>query len=661
MRVSGQDALQKRLGQVFTGPRLALLLASLAEAAKAGSIVDPMAGSGDMLAACWQVGSSGLAAAIDIDPRVAHLCNARAIEAGRPLSAVTGTAFASETWESLPASWDLVITNPPYVRYQTGGSDTSIDGMVIPGADRVRNGLVAAIGASDLEPGDRSVFERCALGYSGLADLAVPSWLLCASRVKVGGRLALVAPATWLSRDYAAPVLYILRRYFDIEFVVEDADRAWFPSALVRTTLVVARRVSDKGTAYAPGRHLRIAVTRAMADETSLVGSVFHSANGPEWAFAEWARNRLISESTPRLEPITAEMSDEGDLIRALRRAAARAPWVPKEDPIPDPANIVPELLRARLPQGISSLTTLDGLGWRVGQGLRTGANDFFYLTGTGGESVVRSQLLPGVDLRLPADVLQPAVRAQFDLPPTTRVVARTSSFVLILDRWALSEDIERASGPRPWRAMAGDLERLVRAGAVAAVMRKGQATTIPELSAVVTNVRASSQESEREARFWYQLPRLAARHVAPILVARINSRHPLPYLVGTGLVVDANFSTLWPALPDSVSAKAMLALLSSSWVQAFLESTATVMGGGALKVEATHLRQLLLPTIGAGEESALEGLAEELLTSAHTHAAIDAINDLVFGLVHREAEGGQVEDLATRMMAARSRTHQRA
>ena len=47
---------RKRLGQFFTGVRLARNLATLSRAPSANSILDPMAGSGDMFVACAETG-----------------------------------------------------------------------------------------------------------------------------------------------------------------------------------------------------------------------------------------------------------------------------------------------------------------------------------------------------------------------------------------------------------------------------------------------------------------------------------------------------------------------------------------------------------------------------------------------------------------------------
>ncbi len=63
---------RKRLGQYFTGAGLGRVLAALAQAEKAESIVDPMAGTGDLLAACLEIGAAPASiAGIEID-RVAR-------------------------------------------------------------------------------------------------------------------------------------------------------------------------------------------------------------------------------------------------------------------------------------------------------------------------------------------------------------------------------------------------------------------------------------------------------------------------------------------------------------------------------------------------------------------------------------------------------------
>ncbi len=86
-----ESARRKRLGQYFTGTQLGRVLAALSYGDKAVSIIDPMSGSGDLLAACAELGAAPLSmGALDIDPIALESCRERLPEA----SCVLGSAFS---------------------------------------------------------------------------------------------------------------------------------------------------------------------------------------------------------------------------------------------------------------------------------------------------------------------------------------------------------------------------------------------------------------------------------------------------------------------------------------------------------------------------------------------------------------------------------------
>jgi type I restriction-modification system DNA methylase subunit len=169
--------LKKRLGQYFSGSKVANLLVFLCNPEKGASALDPMAGSGDMLVALERVGVKDVHG-IEVDPEAAKGHHA----------IVIGDAFSAESHELMERkTWDLVITNPPYVRHQTA-KEISIEGIALKGAKEARNGLIDVIRTlPHLEDKEKKFFEEMARAYSGLSDLAVPSWMLCAALTAPGG------------------------------------------------------------------------------------------------------------------------------------------------------------------------------------------------------------------------------------------------------------------------------------------------------------------------------------------------------------------------------------------------------------------------------------------------------------------------------------------
>ena len=138
-------AQRKRLGQFFTGVPLGKLLAHLALRPDIRTVLDPMVGHGDLLDATHEAAAErGISIArldgIEIDKVTADTCRDRLAalipkESAPYYSIVAADAFDPATLNALPvSSYDLVITNPPYVRYQTRSAND-------PDTDSVRAGL----------------------------------------------------------------------------------------------------------------------------------------------------------------------------------------------------------------------------------------------------------------------------------------------------------------------------------------------------------------------------------------------------------------------------------------------------------------------------------------------------------------------------------------
>lgn len=591
---SSRAAEQKRLGQYFTGMPLATLASALGSADRASRIIDPMVGSGDMLEACIAVGADDAELyGVDID-RIA-LETARARTALRRANLTAGSAFSHDYGTH---GFDLVITNPPYVRYQSSAQAAGTE-YRIPSAGEVRDELLTHLRTSQILSGeDRESLLELASTYSGLADLAVPSWILCAALASVGGTVVMLVPQSWLNRDYASTVRLLLGRHFDVDLVLEDTDSRWFDEVLVRTSIVVARRKHvdlDAGEFPQSTDYVRGRVSAAARVGHNLVGSF-----GSVVQFAQ---------SVPKTSSPTFVSVAEGIELKRVGRGTPKADsdlgWL---------HDLVSADVTVSLPQ------TLMSFGWAVGQGLRTGANSFFYAEA--GSQPGEVTLLPKnapERVYLPPDTLRPALRNQSELPPG--YVVRADAMpgrALVLEGWASERDAaKRSQFDLP--AM-GTLDRKASTAIERAARTSVGGVPLPELSAVRTNVRHERRRNQAvPTRYWYQLPPLKARHQPDLIAPRVCGSRPRTLLnEGRGAVVDANFSSFWTAQPTHLPVHALLALLNSDFTVAALEHSAHVLGGGALKIEATHLRKLKFPLLSDDVVATLTTLGVELTTDAH-------------------------------------------
>ena len=662
------EARKKRLGQYFSGLPVSKLLVALAARRGIRSVCDPMGGRGDMLIAAREVLTSCTRTdGIEIDP-IAHGNGMAALRVGDVESTyLLGSAFDAATVSGLAADgYDLVATNPPYVRYQSQ-KEPAGQSAKLPSALEVRNGLrecLTKLGTLTAE--DKDDFLRLAESYSGLSDLAVPAWILCAALVKPGGTLAMVVPEAWLNRDYASVARYLLLRWFRIEYIVEDAHAAWFADAQVKTTLLVARRIDrlDSVGEWSDETYLHVSLPSRLANSESLVGRCALDAKRPELAFARRARQVAEGVSQELVEDATWHRVRLADQVAAVTRIAQREPWFQHLEQhasaVARAPYIVPPVLALWF-DGYEHLTTLGELGVEIGQGLRTGANGFFYadvVSRKGTETVVASTLFGGEHVALPADCALPVVRKQADVLGTMSVnPSQLTGAAIAFHGWALAEDASAAAA-KPLPRLAADY---VRRSAGAKVGEKA----LPSLTAVAPNVRKANPKTGAPARFWYMLPDFAPRHRPDLFIARVNSETPRVTLnPGRQALVDANFSTLWMKPGAPVDELAVFAYLNSSVAAALFEHTGAVMGGGALKLEATHLRSLPVPVLSSKAWGRLAALGKRLAESAtgKREAVVRSIDNVLcramFGVDQSAAKVMDLHTVIQHKQAARAKNH---
>lgn len=648
---------KKRLGQYFSGLRVSRLLMALAARRGIQSVCDPMGGRGDMLVAAREViHGCRQTDGIEIDA-IAHGEGISALSAGSAeYTYLLGSAFDAATISRLRmGGYDLVATNPPYVRYQAQKVAAGQVSM-LPGALEVRNGLRECLAhLATLSEDDKRAFATIAEGYSGLSDLAVPSWILCAGLVKPGGTLAMVVPEAWLNRDYANVIRYLLLRWFRIEFVVEDAHAAWFTDAQVKTNLLVARRINRGASinGWTDQTYLHVTLPGNLANANSLVGrSNLGHTKGAELALARTARRVANGSADVLVDGATWHCIRIADQAAVVTGAAQHETWFRQLEPCAQPIKLagcaIPPILVPWF-AGYDRLTTLDHLGVAIGQGLRTGANGFFYadlVARHGAKVSVASELFAGEHVELPAACVLPVVRKQADVADTMSVdLSRLRGVALAFHGWALPEDATAAAAQKLPATTARYIRRATHA--------KVDGKLLPALTAVAPNARKANTKTGAPRRYWYMLPNFAPRHRPDVFVARVNAETPRVVLnPGRTALVDANFATLWIEAGASIEASAIFAYLKSSLAAALFEHIGAVMGGGALKLEATHLRALPVPTLSARVWARL-GAMGRCLAAATVPDQQDALVQRIDRIVCRAMFGA--DGCAAKVMALRA------
>jgi predicted RNA methylase len=626
---------KKRLGQYFSGSKVSELLVSLCSLSGNETVIDPMSGKGDMLKAAikYGVNPSNLWG-IEIDKDAASVC----IDKLGKGKVIVGDAFSVESYKSIELnSWDAVITNPPYVRYQSVNNEVG-DGIMLKNALEIRNDLAQIVDIlGHLTTDEKTCFLRIVKNYSGLSDLAVPAWILCAALVKQGGVLAMVVPESWMKRNYALSVKYLLLKMFDIEFIVEDLNAVWFPDALVKTNLVVARRsvLHDNPLSRFGERFLHLRLESKVMGESSLVENLRYNEKSGRDAVAELIQSakNINGDGFELVHVDIADFISDMTATHGFNKVLSKLEANIK----PIRHTTVPKEIRKAVGIRGDSLRTADLATWgfNVGQGLRTGANKFFYTELARADETTDfliadnglGKQIIGISRRHSI----PALRYQGDAQNRYSIAKDAISHRLLY----IDEQFFNNNGTLR-DEMDKELADYITYANSLQMESDGKLTRFSELSAVKPNGRKNVMDGKVVQRHWFMLPTLAKRHLPQLCIARVNYKTARCLTVESGIVVDANFSTLWANSGTSRQAYAMLAIMNSSWVKTYLECIASVMGGGALKVEATHLRQLRLPIPTDNLVSSLSELGASLAKSSTENDGelIQSIDGLILGSI---------------------------
>ena len=150
----------------------------------------------------------------------------------------------------------------------------------------------------------------------------------------------------------------------------------------------------------------------------------------------------------------------------------------------------------------------------------------------------------------------------------------------------------------------------------------------------------------------------MADRHLPNLCMTRVSANKAeclyIQQSTETPIAIDANMVTLWGRAERNILI--VFALLNSTWSKLSLELTCTVMGGGALKVEASHLKKLLLPKLPQDKLDMLERVGETLILEGKmTQNVQDIIDDIVVSAFAGDAITARMQQLLMQKYKERS------
>lgn len=443
--------------------------------------------------------------------------------------------------------------------------------------------------------------------------MAVPSWILCASIVKLGGYMAMVVPETWLNRDYALPIHYLLLRCFEVVAIARDVESTWFENAEVRTCLVICRRKESEAINNSFPDTVVLEIGHKVKSEDSLVGNLKFD-NSFNY---EALRQIVAARATHSEDGFSAKLIPLVDLFPGLVGRLSNQKWIFREDKTDAvKSDYIPNEIRGIVGnKNVVEYDSLESLGWSIGQGLRTGANEFFYakIISEDERSVVETEPWHGREITISADNLRKALKKRSDINGLVVNYDDLERCILYVQHQVRQMDYQRLAHKviGQYALMDPELDDYISCGEK--YVSPSHKKAFKELSAVITNEKKTDDGYER---FWYMLPPLKERHVPNLCMPRVCGDSPEALFVNQveekDIIVDANFITLWN--PDTRSQVIAFALLNSTWAKLFLEVIGTVMGGGALKVEASHIRKIVFPHLNIEKQRELEGIGKTIL-----------------------------------------------
>lgn len=543
-----------RHGEHYTPASVARLLAAFAVRSASDLIFDPACGDGRLLTAALECKQSLSPGGDNLAGDLSGIDRSRA---AIKLATTTGARVSRKNFFDLEPNaklplFDAIIGNPPYIRHEVMGTDDK---------RRIR----ARLDRNRLRSTD-IFWPR----WSGRSDIYVFFFAHATGFLKPHGRLVFLTASSWLDAGYGAALREFLLRNFRVIAIIESAVESFFSDASINTAITVLERETD-AEARSSNSVLFVQLLKP-ADE------ILQSKQGD--SALDFARS---------IEAISSSLTTPTHRVRAVSQS----------DLMDDPGALWGKHLRADdvlfeiLERGGARMSRLADIA-RVRFGVKTGANEFFYLKDA------KSKLL-----------------ALGDVAAVRRGITTGANDFFYLKSVAGNHNGRRLVAVEDGRGARHLIERKYLAPVVFSL--KEIAGLIIESSQTgrlffhCAEERASLRDTraleyiESGERAGYDLrPTCASRRVWYSL-ARGMKPAPIifPSKIGQRWAVAVNRARvfedkkLYGIFPeDKASTIALAALLNSTWARYFAESTCRQMTGAQAiaDIDVTVAEQILIP-----------------------------------------------------------------
>lgn len=579
---------QKLLGQYFSGKRIAEALFDLLGKPTGKNVIDPMCGQADLLIPFQ---NNNYINGIELDKEAFS----KAIQFVNKDMIINSNAFDENTLYKLDINgYDIVITNPPYIRRENYKKAIDIIDGSLPVNDICHNLEIFTEKTSTLNKDQKDKICAYLNTVSGMTDIASFSIILCMILTRMEGYLALVVPDTWIGREYSTPVVALLKDLFKIEYIVNDINSVWFDGiAQVKTSLVIAKRTDA-----------------SKAQNKITIIDVFKGSLSKDSIFSFLCKDQSIRDF---LNTQQKGISHICEIQKISQNDFAIKSGIDVRSKLKVFCN------------GDSRFNNFESYGISCGQGFRSGANACFIFDRNGKKYVSRIGYLDRESLGY---YFIPVIQNQKVLGDAYSINSdeKLSALLCINNRHACSSDI--CTIDSSLRELYVPVPLALEEYLSKAELYEIKGTPVPNLSAVKTNAR----RNVNNVRFWYHFPDFTPRHRGLIFIPRVNGSAIIARENPNNYVVDANFITFWNNKPDDNS-EWLLAFLNSTWFSIMCEESGIVMGGGALKLDAVQLKKIPIPILDRKDIKKLSTLAHELKQSKieESESIILQIDKIIF------------------------------